>query len=124
MDDGAHPGPAFLQELAPDAVLTTTYLEKPLQGADLVALVVRTAGSIYLSKTVRYGGAIGAREIIAYEAALPGGEILQSQVTLSRNDEGKVVSVNVGYSPLASTRVMSAAIKSRLGGRLGQDQFL
>uniref|UniRef100_B0T945 Uncharacterized protein n=1 Tax=Caulobacter sp. (strain K31) TaxID=366602 RepID=B0T945_CAUSK len=124
MADGAHPEPAFLSELAADAVLTTTYLEAPLHGAELVALVVRTAGSIYLSKHLRYAGRIEGRDIIAYEAALPGGEALQSQVTLSRDEAGKVVGVNVGYSPLAATRAMSALLKSRLGQRLGQELFL
>jgi hypothetical protein len=51
-DTQQNDGPAFLADLADDAVMTGTILAKPLKGKDVISQVIRSIASCYVSQSM------------------------------------------------------------------------
>jgi len=116
--------PPWLNQLAPDALLISSVLNRPLQGRDAIIKVVQTAGGLYESHSVVFQGTLGERELVEYDARAFGGSNLHGVLTLSRNPTGDIIEVGIHHGPLGAVNRLSAALKETLATEIGVDYFL
>jgi hypothetical protein len=106
--------PAFLAELAPDAVFSATTLRSPVTGPEAITRVVATVGSLYLSMTPLFKGTIGNREFSEYDAEMQNGQRIHGVVTMTRDEKGKILKMVVSQSPLDAVLWLSARLEELL----------
>ncbi|WP_159993795.1 hypothetical protein [Roseomonas sp. 18066] len=107
-------GPAFLQELAPDATLTMTVLQAPVQGADGVIRTIQALVGLYAGTEVSFRGGQGDHDFVVYAPRLKSGAVLEAVVTLVRHPDRSIRHVNIGYSPLAAAQVLATELEAAL----------
>jgi hypothetical protein len=115
--------PPWLHQLAPDAVLISTVLNRPLKGRDAIINVVQAAGSLYEKHAVVFRGTVADRELLEYDALFLGGTAIHGVVTFSRNAAGEICDVGIHHGPLDAANQLSAALKERLVHELGVEYF-
>ncbi|UCJ18755.1 hypothetical protein K5Q02_10470 [Pseudomonas sp. MM211] len=116
--------PSWLNQLAPDAILISSVLNRSLQGRDAIIKVVQAAGGLYESHSVVFRGAFGDRQLLEYDAQAFGGIDLHGVLTLSMNRAGEIFEVGIHHGPVDAVNKLSAALKERLATELGAEYFL
>lgn len=119
-----HLRPAFLDALAEDVVLTSTFLKRSITGRADTIKIVETVGTYYTSLSRSFHESIGNREFIAYDAELTGGLKLQGIISIIKNDDGAVSQLSVTQSPIESVIWLSMELGKRLSKDYGDDVFL
>lgn len=115
--------PPWLHQLAPDAILISSVLGRPLRGREAIIKVVQAAGGMYETHSVVFRATFADRELLEYDALVMGGVAIHGVVTLSRNLAGDISGVGIHHSPLGAVNKLSAALKERLGNELGAEYF-
>ena len=115
--------PAFLDELAFDAVMNASFLRKPIKGEVAITAVVEAVASLYATLTPVLKGSVGGRDFIEYNAELSSGLGLHAVVALTRNSEGKVSEASVLMSPLDAVLVISSKVSESLSSGMTTDFF-
>ncbi|MFJ5298649.1 hypothetical protein ACIQAL_19210 [Pseudomonas sp. NPDC088368] len=115
--------PPWLHQLAPDAILISSVLNRSLQGREAIIKVVQAAGGMYEKHTVVFRATFADRELLEYDALAFGGVAIHGVVTLSRNAAGNISAVGIHHGPLGAINKLSAALKERLRGVLGAEYF-
>lgn len=116
--------PPWLDELAPNAILISSVLNRSLRGRDSIIKVVQTVAGMYEAHSVLFHATFADRELIEYEALAFGGVDVHGVVILSRNKGGDIFNVGVHHSPVEAVNKLSAALKERLISELGAEYFL
>lgn len=116
--------PAFLDALAEDVVLTSTFLKRSITGRADTIKIVETVGSYYTSLSRSFHESVGNREFIEYDAELTGGLKLHGLISIIKNDEGAVSQLSVTQSPIESVIWLSTELGKRLSQDYGDDVFL
>jgi drug/metabolite transporter superfamily protein YnfA len=116
--------PLWLNELAPNATLISSVLNRPLQSRDAVIKVIQAVGGLYEAHAVVFQAPVGDRILLEYDALAFGGVAVHGVVMLSRNPAGEISEVSVHHSPLEAVSKISAALRERLSAELGVDYFL
>lgn len=116
--------PPWLNQLAPDAIMIASVLERAVVGKDAIVNVVQTAGALYEAHSVVFSASFGDRELFEYDAVAFGDVALHGVVTLTRDGTGAIVAVGVHHSPLSAVNKLSSTLKERLGTALSAEFFL
>jgi drug/metabolite transporter superfamily protein YnfA len=116
--------PLWLNELAPNATLISSVLNRSLQGRDAVIKVVQAVGGLYEAHAVVFQATVGDRVLLEYDALAFGGMAVHGVVILNRNPVGEISEVSVHHSPVEAVNKLSAALKERLSADLGGEYFL
>ncbi len=114
----------FLDDLAPDAEMTSTVLRRPLSGSENIKRLVGAVGTFYKSQTPVFFESTGTRSFLQYDATLSNGMILRGTVVIERNLDGSVPRVSVTFSPLDSALSLAGRLGALLDGELGEGLFL
>jgi drug/metabolite transporter superfamily protein YnfA len=110
--------PPWLDELAPNAILISSVLNRSLRGRDAIIKVVQAVGGMYEAHSVVFRATFADRELLEYDA-LAFGVAVHGVVILSRNTEGEIFNVGVHHGPVEAVNKLSAALKERLSVGLG-----
>ncbi len=116
--------PPWLDQLAPNAILISSVLNRTLQGRDSIIKVVQAVGGLYEAHSVVFQATLGDRELIEYGALAFGGVAVHGVVILSKNPAGEIFNVGVHHGPVEAVNKLSAALKERLSGELDAEYFL
>ncbi|KFE50692.1 hypothetical protein [Pseudomonas syringae] len=116
--------PPWLDELAPDAILISSVLNRSLRGRDSIIKVVQAVGGMYEAHSVIFRATFADRELLEYDALAFGGVAVHGVVILSKNPAGKISNVSVHHGPVEAVNKLSAALKQHLSAELGGDYFL
>lgn len=116
--------PAWLDQLAPDAILISSVLNRSLRGRDSIIKVVQAVGGMYEAHLVVFHATFSDRELIEYDALILGGVAVHGVVLLSRNAAGEILNVGVHHGPVEAVNKLSAALKERLFDEFGGEYFL
>lgn len=116
--------PPWLNQLAPDAIMISSVLERTVIGKDAIVKIIQAAGGLYEAHSVVFSASFGDRELFEYDARAFGDVTLHGVVTLTRSTEGEIVSVGVHHGPLSAVNKLSSALKELLGTELGAEYFL
>lgn len=111
MSDTPNQGPAWLDNLSPDVVMTASILPKPVVGPDAVRKVIRTGGSMYVTQTFTFKGEAAGRDIVEFDAKLRTGEAIHCIVSLAKDDQGVITHITLGHSPLESVLALAELVK-------------
>jgi hypothetical protein len=114
----------FLDDLTADAVLTSTFLRRPVTGRENIKKLVAAVGSLYLSQKPTFYGHCDDRSLLQYQAELGNGKTIEGVAVIERNADGGVPRVSVTFSPLDSALSLAARLGSLLEQDLGTDIFL
>jgi len=60
--------PAWLDQLAPDAILMSSVLRRSLHGRDAIVKVVQAAAKLYEAHSVKFSAKFGDKELLEYDA--------------------------------------------------------
>ncbi len=124
MSDPAHTRHPFLDDLAPDAEMTSTILRRPVSGRENIKKLVGAVATVYKSQTPIFLETIGSRSFLQYEAELANGMPLTGVAVIERNADGGVQHVSVTFSPLGPALSLSGRLGAILDGDLGDALFL
>ncbi|WP_158807855.1 hypothetical protein [Beijerinckia sp. L45] len=117
------PGPAFLNELAPDVVLEAAILNGSVSGAADVRKVIGTVGGLFTSQAPGIRASGDNVEIYGYEAGLPEGMSVTGVITVTRGTTGEVTHIGSLMRPLGAVLWIAGQVKDRLGGDLDAALF-
>jgi hypothetical protein len=107
--------PAFLDELAPDAVLNATLLRGPVAGVENIRRIVGFVGALYVSQAAGFQGVIGNREFGEYEAVLLNGQSIHGVVVITRGPDRAVTRLDVTHRPLSAVLWVVQQLSEGLG---------
>jgi hypothetical protein len=110
-------GPAFLEELSPEATLTMTVLQGTITGAEAVSHIIRTLVTLYASTHVSFRGSVEGRDFINYEPTLVSGQAVEAVVTLVRGEDRLIRHINIGYSPLDGALALAGSLEKALASQ-------
>lgn len=99
--------PDWLNDLAEDAVLTSTVSKHPVIGRENIIRAVQAAGRAYISQQHGYEAQIDNRVLAEYDALLPGNVPIHGVVTITLTDDGRVSHVGVYHSPLEGVLLLA-----------------
>jgi hypothetical protein len=116
--------PAWLNQLAPDALMISSVLDRTVVGRDAIVKVIQAAGGLYDSHSIVFSAKFGDRELFEYDAVAFSDVALHGVVTLTRSSTGEIVAVGVHHGPLSAVDKLSSALKELLGTELGAEFFL
>jgi hypothetical protein len=123
-DTQQNDGPAFLADLADDAVMTGTILAKPLRGKDVIRQVIRSIASCFVSQSMSGHAVDGSIETIEYGAELELGGSIHGSVTVTRRADGKVVAIDGRHSPQVAAAALAMVLRTKLAVWLTPDPFI
>ncbi len=115
--------PAWLNHLAPGAIMISSVLRRPLYGREAIVKVVQAAGGLYESHTVVFNAQFADKELLEYDALAFGGLPVHGVLTLTRNTSGEIVNVGIHHGPVDAVNKLSAALKVALEADLGAEYF-
>jgi hypothetical protein len=121
MTSSRHP---FLDDLAPDAVLTSTALRKPLKGREAITRVIKAGGTLYERGEPMFHARYGDKSFVEYDAVLKDGPALHVVSVVHWNEKGEVVRVNVSFSPLHGALSFASKMSYLLAGSDEPEYFL
>ena len=113
----------FVEALADDVVLEASVLHRPIEGRDLVELIMVTASGIYDSLVFTREASDGPRTYVEWEATAFGGMAMSGVTILTRNGSGRIVSARIHHRPLAAVLRFSAEMRERLRGAIDSSHF-
>lgn len=116
--------PPWLNQLAPDAIMISSVLERTVVGRDAIIKVIQAAGGLYEAHSVVFSASFGNRDLFEYDAQAFGNVAVHGMVTLTRSVAGAIIAVGVHHSPLGAVNKLSSALKEQLGTELGAEYFL
>jgi hypothetical protein len=115
--------PAWVDNLAPDAMLEGSMFDGVVFGAEAVRKVVITIRSLYDHQEHRFAGSYGnnafLEEYVAHVRGVPVGCV----VLVFRNAAGKAQRVVASYRPLSSLMILSRLVREKLAGSPFAEQF-
>ena len=116
--------PPWLNQLAPNAILISSVLERAVVGKYAIVKLIQAAGGLYEAHSVVFTASFGDRELFEYDALAFGDVAVHGVVTLTRSAAGEIIAVGVHHSPLSAVYKLSSALKGLLVEELGADYFL
>ncbi|CAM4179132.1 hypothetical protein FHS16_000050 [Paenibacillus endophyticus] len=116
--------PAFLDLLADDVILTSTFLKGSIAGRASVIHIIQTVVSYYTSLSRSFHDSLDNREFIEYDAELLGGLALHGMIAMTKNDDGMISRLSVTQSPIESVLWLSTELGKKLSTDYGNDVFL
>lgn len=116
--------PPWLNQLAPDAIMISSVLDRTVKGKDTIVKIIQAAGGLYEAQTVVFSESFGNRELFEYDALAFGGVAVHGVVTLTRSTAGEIIAVGAHHGPLSAVNKLSLALKQLIGAELGADYFL
>jgi hypothetical protein len=116
--------PSWLNQLAADAIMISSVLERTVVGRDAIIKVIQAAGGLYEAHAVVFSASFGDRELFEYDALAFGGVAVHGVVTLTRSAVGEIIAVGVHHGPLSAVNKLSSALKDILATELGESYFL
>jgi hypothetical protein len=114
----------FLDDLTPDAELTSTVMRRAVAGRENIKKLIAAVGSLYKSQTPTFFGVVENHALLLYEAELGNGQVLQGVAVIDRNPDGSVPRVSVTFSPLEAALSLASSLGSLLEDELGKGLFL
>jgi hypothetical protein len=115
--------PPWLNQLASDAIMISSVLERTVVGRDAIIKIIQAAGGLYEGISVVFNARFGDRELLEYDALAFGGVAVHGVVTFTRNASGEIVAVGVHHGPLSAVNKLSLALKELLVTELGAEYF-
>jgi len=114
----------FLDDLADDVVLTSSVLRRQVQGRDAVLKVVKAGASQYAKQTPTFLGDVGERTYFEYAVTLHDGLQGSGLVSIRRDAQRKVISLEIAFSPLDVVLSVAAGAREQLAGEFDAGLFL
>ena len=114
----------FAAEFADDIVLDATALVTPIEGRELVAIVMATASSIYETLEFTDSAHAGSTSYLQWRETAFGGMEIRGVTILDRDGDGKVTGAAIHHRPLPMVLRFSAELRDRLSGVLSGEHFV
>ncbi len=114
---------AFADAFAAEVTLEATVLSRPVGGRDQVALVMKTASTVYEALQFTHQAISGDRTYLEWEAKAFGGVDFRGVTVLTKNHSGQIVNVAIHHRPLGAALAFSAELRERLRGAIDPDHF-
>ena len=114
---------AFGQAFTEDVVLEASVLTRPVAGRGQVSQVMTAASGIYESLAFTQESSQGRRTYLEWEATAFGGTQMQGVTVLTKDEQERIVRVAIHHRPLGEALSFSAALRSRLAGRIDAAYF-
>jgi hypothetical protein len=124
MSDEAHTRHPFLDDLTPDAEMTSTVLRRPVSGRENIKKFVGIVATLYKSQTPIFLETVGPRSFLQYKAVLTNGMSLTGVAIIERNADGGVQNVSVTMHPLGPALSLSGQLGALLNNDLGEGLLL
>jgi pimeloyl-ACP methyl ester carboxylesterase len=113
----------FAEAFADDVVLEASVLHRPIQGRDVVKLVMGVASGIYDSLVFTWEASKGERTYVEWEATAFGGMAMTGITILTRNGSGRIVNARIHHRPLGAVLRFSAELRERTRGAIDPSHF-
>jgi uncharacterized protein with ACT and thioredoxin-like domain len=114
----------FVEDLAPDAVMTATILRHPVHGKEAIGKIVAAVGALFSSQTSVFAGTMDGRSLMEYDAVLRSGEEIHGTAVATRNAAGQIDRVNVSHSPLPGALALAEGVRDKLKDEFGRKVFI
>lgn len=92
--------PAFLQDLTADTIFTGNLPSYPVIGDASLERLLARIGTLSLPQVPISYEVSGSTECIEYQTLTVAGDTVRAIVSITRNEAGKVLEVNVGQRPI------------------------
>ena len=108
--------PAWLDNLADDAILEGSLLDGAVQGAEAVRSVVLTIRSMYDRQEFKFAGPYGDNGFLEHYVAEVRGQPLGFVVLVTRNAAGQTQHVVASYRPRSSVMLFARLLAEKFAG--------
>jgi hypothetical protein len=115
--------PAWLDNLADDAILEGSLLDGAVQGAEAVRSIVVTIRSLYDRQEHKFAGPYGDNGFLEDYIAQVRGEPIGCVVLVTRNADGHAQHVVASYRPRSSLLLLSRLLREKFAGTPFGEQF-
>jgi hypothetical protein len=115
--------PAWVDNLAPDAILEGSMLDGIVVGAEAVRKIVITIRALYDHQEHRFAGSYGKNAFLEDYVAHVRGVPLGCVVLVFRNSAGKAQRVVASYRPRSSLILLSRLVREKLADSPFAEQF-
>ena len=116
--------PAWVDNMADDAILEGSLLDGAVQGGEAVRSIVLTIRSLYDRQEHRFAGPYGDKGFLEDYIAQVRGEPIGCVVLVTRNAAGQTQHVVASYRPRSSLLLFSRLLHEKFAGTPLAEHFL
>jgi hypothetical protein len=115
--------PAWVDNMADDAILEASLLDGAVQGGEAVRSIVLAIRSLYDREEHRFAGPYGDKGFLEDYVAQVRGEPIGCVVLVTRNAAGQTQRVVASYRPRSSLLLLSRLLRQKFAGTPYAEQF-